>query len=194
MIKINTDVIEDAIGRILEAIGEDRNRQGLVDTPKRVAKMYSEIFSGIGVDLDKQLQVTFDESYEDMVIVKDIPMQSICEHHLLPFFGHAHIVYIHKNNVITGLSKLVRLVDVACKKPQLFYKNALSPEAAFDAWKKYYDMPEAALMLAKRLTMKKCFSLSTQIFLSKEEKSMIPGDFICEECEVSMHELNIVIG
>lgn len=74
MIKINTDVIEDAIGRILEAIGEDRNRQGLVDTPKRVAKMYSEIFSGIGVDLDKQLQVTFDESYEDMVIVKDIPM------------------------------------------------------------------------------------------------------------------------
>lgn len=119
MIKINTDVIEDAIGRILEAIGEDRNRQGLVDTPKRVAKMYSEIFSGIGVDLDKQLQVTFDESYEDMVIVKDIPMQSICEHHLLPFFGHAHIVYIPKNNVITGLSKLVRLVDVACKKPQL---------------------------------------------------------------------------
>ncbi len=103
MIKINTDVIEDAIGRILEAIGEDRNRQGLVDTPKRVAKMYSEIFSGIGVDLDKQLQVTFDESYEDMVIVKDIPMQSICEHHLLPFFGHAHIVYIPKNNVITGL-------------------------------------------------------------------------------------------
>ena len=86
MIKINTDVIEDAIGRILEAIGEDRNRQRLVDTPKRVAKMYSEIFSGIGVDLDKQLQVTFDESYEDMVIVKDIPMQSIDDATGLPVF------------------------------------------------------------------------------------------------------------
>ena len=119
MIKINTDVIEDAIGRILEAIGEDRNRQGLVDTPKRVAKMYSEIFSGIGVDLDKQLQVTFDESYEDMVIVKDIPMQSICEHHLLPFFGKAHIAYIPSDNKIIGLSKLARIVDNFAKKPQV---------------------------------------------------------------------------
>lgn len=82
----------------------------------------------------------------------------------------------------------------SCEDMQLFYKNTLSPEAAFDAWKKYYDMPEAALMLAKRLTMKKRLSLSTQIFLSKKEKSMIPGDSICEECEASMHELNIVIG
>ena len=104
MIKINTDVIEDAIGRILEAIGEDRNRQGLVDTPKRVAKMYSEIFSGIGVDLDKQLQVTFDESYEDMVIVKDIPMQSIDDATGLPVFIGT-VADIGKSCTVYGLLK-----------------------------------------------------------------------------------------
>jgi len=111
--------IESAFKLILKAIGEDCERQGLQDTPMRIAKMYKEIFSGLNVNLEDQIQTYFDEDYHDMVIVKDIPVQSICEHHFMPFFGLAHVVYIPKNGRITGLSKLVRVVDMACKKPQL---------------------------------------------------------------------------
>ena len=119
MNNFDTAAIETAFSMIQKAIGEDCNRQGLKNTPKRIAKMYEEIFAGIHVNLEDQIQITFDEDYHEMVIVKDIPVQSICEHHFMPFYGFAHVVYIPKNGIITGLSKLVRLVDVACKKPQI---------------------------------------------------------------------------
>ncbi len=111
--------IERAVKEILLAIGEDPEREGLLDTPKRVARMYEEIFSGIGKDPGKELHVVYNEEHDEMVVLKDIPFYSMCEHHLLPFTGKAHVAYIPENNKIVGLSKLARLVDAVSKKPQL---------------------------------------------------------------------------
>lgn len=112
--------IERAVRDILEAIGEDPNREGLVDTPKRVAKMYEEIFSGIGKDPADDLKVFFEHAgHEELILVKDIPFYSSCEHHLVPFFGKAHIGYIPRGGKITGLSKLARVVETIAKRPQL---------------------------------------------------------------------------
>lgn len=112
--------IEKAIVDILIAIGEDPNREGLKDTPNRVARMYEEIYSGNFEDPKKHLKVKFkDENHEEMVLVKDINFYSCCEHHLVPFFGKVHIAYIPKDGVITGLSKLARVVDTISKKLQL---------------------------------------------------------------------------
>jgi len=111
--------IERAVKEILLAIGEDPEREGLLDTPKRVARMYEEIFSGIGKDPGKELHVVYNEEHDEMVVLKDIPFYSMCEHHLLPFTGRAHVAYIPENNKIVGLSKLARLVDAVSKKPQL---------------------------------------------------------------------------
>lgn len=112
--------IENAIREILFAIGEDPDREGLLETPKRMAKMYEEIFSGLQEDPAKHLEISFqDEKYEELVLVKDIPFYSICEHHLVPFFGKAHVAYIPKGGRLTGLSKLARVVETVAKKPQL---------------------------------------------------------------------------
>ncbi len=111
--------IEKAVYMILEAIGEDPQREGLKDTPKRVARMYQEIFSGLVEDPSKHLQVLFTEEHEEMVLVKDIPFYSMCEHHLLPFFGKAHVAYVPTKGKITGLSKLARAVETIAKRPQL---------------------------------------------------------------------------
>lgn len=113
--------IERAVREILEAIGEDPEREGLVDTPKRVARMYEEIFGGLGEDAKKHLSVQFvDEKHEEMILVKDIPLYSMCEHHLMPFYGKAHVAYIpKKNGKITGLSKLARTVECFAKRPQV---------------------------------------------------------------------------
>ncbi len=117
---MDKEKIERAVRDILEAIGEDPTREGLLDTPKRVARMYEEIFSGIGKDPSNDLQVFFQEAgHEELVLVKDIPFYSCCEHHLVPFFGKAHIGYIPRGGKLTGLSKLARVVDMASKKPQL---------------------------------------------------------------------------
>lgn len=111
--------IEKAVRMILEAIGEDPDREGLRETPARVARMYREIFCGLTEDPEVHLQKIFSEDHEEMVIVKDIPLYSMCEHHLLPFYGKAHVAYIpHKGNV-TGLSKLARVVEGFAKRPQL---------------------------------------------------------------------------
>lgn len=110
--------IERAVREILLAIGEDPNREGLKDTPKRVAKMYEEVLSGYNDSPDNHL-VLFSEKYDEMIIVKDIPIYSLCEHHMLPFFGKAHVAYIPGNNKVTGLSKLARIVDVYSKRLQL---------------------------------------------------------------------------
>ncbi len=109
-----------AVSSILEAIGEDPTREGLLRTPERVADMYAEIFEGVGKDPVGELDVLFEADHDEMVMVKDIPLYSVCEHHLIPFIGTAHVAYIpNDSGKITGLSKLARLVDVLSKRPQV---------------------------------------------------------------------------
>jgi GTP cyclohydrolase IA len=112
--------IAKAVHEILEAMGEDPERDGLRDTPERVARMYAEICSGLHEDADTHLAVTFEAGHDEMVMVRDIPLQSVCEHHIIPFIGKAHVAYIPgKDGRITGLSKLARLVDAYAKRPQV---------------------------------------------------------------------------
>lgn len=112
-------IIEHHVRSILEEIGEDSTREGLLDTPRRVAKMYKEVFEGVGVDPSVALTTTFEsEGYDGMVVVRDIDYYTFCEHHLIPFFGKAHIAYI-PNNRIVGLSKFARLVELSAKRPQV---------------------------------------------------------------------------
>jgi GTP cyclohydrolase IA len=112
--------IAKAVREILEAMGEDPERDGLRDTPERVARMYTEICSGLHEDADTHLAVTFEAGHDEMVMVRDIPLQSVCEHHIIPFIGKAHVAYIPgKDGRITGLSKLARLVDAYAKRPQV---------------------------------------------------------------------------
>lgn len=116
---INQKKIERAVKDILSAIGEDPGRDGIKDTPRRVARMYAELFAGIGKDPGKELTLFHNEDHEEMIMVKDIPFYSICEHHLVPFFGKAHIVYIPTKGKVTGLSKLVRVIEGFAKRPQV---------------------------------------------------------------------------
>jgi GTP cyclohydrolase I len=111
--------IERAIREILEAIGENPQRKDLLKTPQRVAKMYEEIFSGIGKDPKKELEVILDQKHDEIILLKGIPLQSLCEHHLLPFIGKVHIAYIPKEGRVTGLSKLVRVIDILSKRLQV---------------------------------------------------------------------------
>ncbi len=111
--------IQNAVREILIAVGEDPDREGLLETPKRVANMYEEIFAGLTEDPKQHIKHFNEQSNDEMVIVKDIPFYSMCEHHLLPFFGKAHIGYIPSDNKIIGLSKLARIVDNFAKKPQV---------------------------------------------------------------------------
>ena len=110
--------IEAAVRRMLEAIGEDPEREGLMGTPRRVADMYEELFWGLTVDPAEYLSVTFEESHKEMVILRDIPFNSTCEHHLLPFSGKAHVGYIPAGRLV-GLSKLARVVEAYARRPQL---------------------------------------------------------------------------
>lgn len=112
--------IEDGIRLVLEGIGEDVNREGLIKTPERVANMYEEICSGLNEDPTAHFETLFDEHHEEIVLVRDIPFYSLCEHHLMPFFGDAHVAYVpSKSGQICGLSKLARLVDAFAKRPQV---------------------------------------------------------------------------
>jgi len=116
----DADLAERAVRDLLVAIGEDPDREGLRETPGRVARAYEEIFRGLRTTADDVLTTTFDIGHDEMVLVKDIEMYSICEHHLVPFHGVAHIGYIpNADGRITGLSKLARLVDVFAKRPQV---------------------------------------------------------------------------
>lgn len=111
---------EAAVRELLLAVGEDPDREGLMETPARVARAYREVFAGLHVDPREVLDKTFDEDHQELVLVKDIPIYSTCEHHLVPFFGHAHIGYIPgARGRVTGLSKLARLVDLYAKRPQV---------------------------------------------------------------------------
>ncbi|MEX2550993.1 MAG: GTP cyclohydrolase I FolE [Nitriliruptoraceae bacterium] len=114
------DKIERAVRMLLEAIGEDPDRPGIVDTPARVAREYDEIFAGLLIDPAEVLSVSFDEAYDEIVMMRDIEFHSMCEHHLVPFTGHAHVAYLpNDSGQVTGLSKLARLVDVCAKRPGL---------------------------------------------------------------------------
>jgi GTP cyclohydrolase I len=117
---VDVPAIERAVRDILVAIGEDPDRDGLAETPGRVARMYEEIFSGIREDPGAYLSVVFEADHDEMVMVKDIPIYSVCEHHLVPWFGSAHVAYIpSEDGRITGLSKLARLVDSFSRRPQV---------------------------------------------------------------------------
>ncbi|MEA1959544.1 MAG: GTP cyclohydrolase I FolE [Chloroflexota bacterium] len=115
---VDQEKIKQAVYSILEAIGEDSSRESIIETPRRIAEMYAEVFSGMGKDPKEELTVGFEEGHHEMVILKDIPFYSMCEHHLLPFYGMAHIGYIPKGRVV-GASKLGRVVEIVAKRPQL---------------------------------------------------------------------------
>ncbi len=111
--------IERAVLEIIEALGEDPNREGLLETPQRVARFYAEVFEGLDSDPGEMLDVSFgDEHYQEIVMVKEIPFYSMCEHHLVPFHGEAHVAYLPRGRV-TGLSKLARIVDGYARRPQM---------------------------------------------------------------------------
>jgi GTP cyclohydrolase I len=115
---VDQERLQAAVREILLAVGENPDREGLQETPERVARMYAEMFSGLGKDSRAPLQKTFTQKYDDMVIVKDIGFESMCEHHLLPFMGKAHVGYL-PNGKIVGLSKLARVVEILARRPQV---------------------------------------------------------------------------
>lgn len=117
---MDREKIERGVRLILEGVGEDPDREGLIDTPQRVAAMYEEIFAGLGSDPAEHFCVTFNEDHQEMVLVRDIPLYSVCEHHLLPFLGKAHVAYIPgKQGRICGLSKIARVVEMFARRPQV---------------------------------------------------------------------------
>jgi GTP cyclohydrolase I len=114
------EAIITAVRQVLAAIGEDPEREGLLRTPERMADMYAELFSGIGRRAVDEIDVVFEAGHDEMIMVRDIPLQSICEHHLIPFIGKAHVAYIpNEKGQITGLSKLARVVDLLSRRPQV---------------------------------------------------------------------------
>ena len=116
--EVDLESIKNAVRTILVAVGEDPERPGLLETPRRVANMYAEMFSGLQLDPARHLSVTFPESYDEMVLIRDISFTSMCEHHLLPFGGVAHVAYL-PNGKVTGLSKIARVVEEVSRKPQV---------------------------------------------------------------------------
>jgi GTP cyclohydrolase I len=118
--EFDRELIVDAVRQILKGIGEDPDREGLLKTPERVADMFAEVFSGIGSDPKALLETRFDEEHDEMIMVRDIPLYSQCEHHLVPFVGKAHVAYIpNDSGQITGISKLARVVDLLARRPQV---------------------------------------------------------------------------
>lgn len=147
---LDRERIEAAVREILIAVGEDPDREGLVETPARVARMYEEIFSGLEDDPARHLKL-FDESSEEMVVVRDIPLYSMCEHHLIPFLGKAHIAYIPSNGKVIGLSKLARIVDSFARRPQL--QERLTGQIADFLYDNLEPMGVAVVVEAEHLCM-----------------------------------------
>lgn len=117
--EVNQEKIQLAVRMILEAVGEDPDREGLRDTPDRVARMYAEVFAGLRQNPADVLSARFEVGESELVLVRDIPFYSMCEHHLVPFYGKAHIAYVPRDGVVTGLSKLARLLEVYARRPQV---------------------------------------------------------------------------
>lgn len=143
--------IEKAVRDILEAIGEDPNREGLLETPNRVARMYAEIFAGLEDDPKRHLKIFDEKDDDEMVIVRDIPLYSMCEHHLIPFMGRAHIAYIPQHGKVIGLSKLARIVDSFAKRPQL--QERLTGQIADFLYENLSPMGVAVVIEAQHLCM-----------------------------------------
>ena len=143
--------IEKAVREILIAIGENPDREGLIDTPSRVARMYCEIFAGLHTCVDDQFKVFNEEDHDEMILVGNIPFYSTCEHHLLPFIGHAHVVYIPSKGRILGLSKIARIVDIMSRKPQL--QERLTSQIADTIVRAVEPMGVAVVLEAEHLCM-----------------------------------------
>lgn len=143
--------VEKAVTMILEAIGEDPSREGLKDTPARVARMYEEIFCGLKEDPEAHLEKIFAENHKEMVLVKDIPLYSMCEHHLLPFYGKAHVAYIPREGKVTGLSKLARVVEGYAKRPQL--QERLTSQVADTIMRRLNPMGVLVVIEAEHMCM-----------------------------------------
>ncbi|MCD8316176.1 MAG: GTP cyclohydrolase I FolE [Eggerthellaceae bacterium] len=149
---MDSEKIEQGVRLILEGIGEDPEREGLQQTPARVARMYEELFSGMEEDPSVFFETTFDENHDGMVIVKDIPFYSVCEHHLVPFFGKAHVAYIPGHDgKICGLSKLARLVDTYAKRPQV--QERLTTQIADTLVEQLHPMGVLVVMEAEHMCM-----------------------------------------
>jgi len=132
--RFDDEKIEQGVRLILEGIGEDPNRGGLRETPERVARMYREVFAGIGQDASQLVTVVEGADHDEMIMVRDIPLYSFCEHHLIPFSGKAHVAYIpNKQQQITGLSKIARVVDMLAKRPQVQERLTTEIAEALDA-------------------------------------------------------------
>lgn len=147
---MNTEKIQEAVKMIIEAVGEDPNREGLQETPARIARMYEEIFSGLGQTAEEHLSKSFEILDDNMVVEKDIFFHTMCEHHFLPFYGKTHVAYI-PNGRVAGLSKLARTVEVYAKKPQI--QERLNIEVA-DALMDYLGAKGAMVVIeAEHLCM-----------------------------------------
>ena len=143
--------IEAAVRELLIAIGEDPDREGLVETPNRVARMYEEIYAGLEEDPKKHLKIFNEDNNDEMVIVRDIPLYSICEHHLIPFIGKAHVAYIPGNGKVIGLSKLARIVNCFAKRPQL--QERLTSQVADFLYENLEPQGVAVVVEAEHLCM-----------------------------------------
>jgi GTP cyclohydrolase I len=148
---MDRDKIQRGVKLILEGIGEDPGRPGLLDTPRRVADAYEEIFAGIEMDPASVMQKFHSEHYDEIVLVKDIPFYSVCEHHLLPFIGKAHVAYLPSGNRITGLSKLARIVDIHSRRLQL--QERLTSQIADTIMKAIEPMGVMVVISAEHLCM-----------------------------------------
>lgn len=140
-----------AVKMILEAVGEDPGRKDLLETPARVASMYEEILAGLKIDPKKELEVVLDQKHEEIVLLKDIPLYSICEHHLLPFIGKAHIAYIPKGGRVTGLSKIARVVDILSRRLQV--QERLTTQVANIIMEKLVPLGVMVVIEAEHLCM-----------------------------------------
>jgi GTP cyclohydrolase I len=143
--------IKKAVHNILEAIGENPRRKDLQATPDRVADMYEEIFSGIKLDAKAELEVVLEQKHNEIVLLKGIPLYSVCEHHLLPFSGKAHVAYIPKGGRVTGLSKIARVVDVLSKRLQV--QERLTTEIAEVVMSKLKPLGVMVVLEAEHLCM-----------------------------------------
>lgn len=150
--QLNHARIVNAVKEILDAVGEDTTREGLLETPERVARMYEEIFSGLSDDPERHLKIFNEEDKNgEVVLVRDIPLYSMCEHHLLPFIGKCHIAYIPKDGRIIGLSKFARIVDCFARRPQV--QERLTAQIADFLYEKLDPMGVAVVIEAEHLCM-----------------------------------------
>ena len=145
-------LIEEGVRLILKGIGENTEREGLLQTPQRVADMYEELFSGVNKDPSAELEPLFDENHDEMIIVKDIPFYSVCEHHMVPFVGKAHIAYVpNKSGKIVGLSKLTRVLEIASRRLQV--QERLTTIIADEIMKKIEPRGTMVIIEAEHLCM-----------------------------------------